>query len=96
MKFSGNFETILVNLRFQFCLAAEFMALSYPMISQTNCASQNEWPYNKYLYWLISFRSKLEPLQVTKRAKAFPKLLLLLQSSRIFIDDSPILHPEIK
>ena len=38
-KFSENFETILLNVRFQFCFA-----LSCPMISQSNCekAGQDE------------------------------------------------------
>ena len=46
-KFSENFETILVDVRFQFCLAAEFIwqdGAILPMISQSNCekAGQDE------------------------------------------------------
>ena len=39
-KFSENFETILVDVRFQFIWQLNpsgKMALSYPMISQSNC-----------------------------------------------------------
>ena len=42
-KFSENFETILVNVRCQFCLAAEFIGQD-SAISQSNCkkAGQDE------------------------------------------------------
>ena len=57
-KLSENFETILVDVRFQFCLAAESsgrMPLSCPMISQSNCekAGQDEYAYNNTKYGII-------------------------------------------
>ena len=45
-KFSENFETILVDVRFQFCSAAESIGQDGAMISQSNCKKAGRDEYN--------------------------------------------------